>query len=87
MRLTVFSDGRWTGQCVPSIMASPPSSPGTIFLNSSLVLHEAIPLDMLLAVGSTSASILFITLMYLHTLVWSIPNIACSTPCVGLSFL
>ena len=28
-----------------------------------------------------------ITLRYLHTLVWSTPKIACSVPCVGLSFL
>ena len=42
---------------------------------------------MFLAVGSTAASILSMTLRYLHTLVWSTPKIACSVPCVGLSFL
>ena len=111
MRLTVFSDGRCTWQCVPSTKTSPPSGPGTTLLNSSTVLHfltwvweesemqgttllnsstvlhAAISFEMFLAVGSTAASILSITLRYLHTLVWSTPKSACSVPCVGLSFL
>ena len=29
----------------------------------------------------------FYSAVYLHTLVWSTPKIACSVPCVGLSFL
>ena len=87
MRLTVFSDGRCTGQCVPSAVTSPPPGPGAILLNSSLVLHAAISFETFLAVGSTDASIRSITLRYLHTLVWSTPKIACSVPCVGLSFL
>ena len=87
MRLTVFSDGCRTGQCVPSAMTSHPSDPGTILLNFSLVLHTAISFETFLAVGSTAASILSVTLRYLHMLVGSIPNIICSVPCVGLSFL
>ena len=39
MRLTVFSDGRCTWQCVPSTKTSPPPGPGTTLLNSSTVLH------------------------------------------------
>ena len=87
MRLSVFSAGRCTGQCVPSAVTSPPPGPGTILLNSPLVLHAAISFETFLAVGSTDASIRSITLRYLHTLVWSTPKIACSVPCVGLSFL
>ena len=87
MRLRVFSDGRSTGQWVPFTVISPPSGPGTLFLNPSTVLHSAISFEMFLAVGSTAASILSMTLRYLYTLVWSTPKIACSVPCVGLSFL
>ena len=87
MRLIVFSDGRCTGQCVPSAVTSPPPGPSTILLNSSLVSHAAISFETFLAVGSTDASIRSITLRYLHTLVWSTPKIACSVPCMGLSFL
>ena len=86
MRLTVFLDGRCTGQCVPSTVTSPPPGPGTIILNSSLVLHAAISFETFLAVGSTDASIRSITLRYLHTLVWSTPKIACSVPCGGCLF-
>ena len=86
MRLTVFSDGRCTGQCVQSAKTSPPPGPGTIHLNSSLVSHATISFEAFLAVGSTDASIRPITLRYPHTLVWSTPKIACSVPCAGLFF-
>ena len=87
MRLTVFLDGRCTEQCVPSAVTSPQPGPGTIPLNSSLVLHAAISFETFLAVGSTDASIRSITSRYLHTPVWPTPKIACSVSCVGLSFL
>ena len=87
MRLTVLSDGRCTGQCVPSANILPPSDPGTIFLKSSLVGAAATSSDMLSAVGSIPASIASITGMYRDTVVWSIPKNAASTPWAGLSFL
>ena len=89
MRLTVFSDGRWTGQCVPSSHDVAPVAPGNNPLEFLLGLHTRLSLGICSwAVGSTSASILHPSpWRYRHTLVWSIPKIACSVPCVGLSFL
>ena len=87
MRMTVFSDGRSTEQWVPSTVISPQSGPSTLLLNSSTVLHAAISFEVFLVVGSTTASILSITLRYLHALVWSTPKIVCSVPCARLSFL
>ena len=87
MRRNCLSEGRCAGQCVPSMNMVPPSGPGTILLNSSLVSHSDIWRETLAAVGSVAKSILSMTRRYLHTAVWSVPNSASSVPCVGLSFL